>query len=53
MQMRQGGQGMGQLELEALIKYRHYLSWFRQLGQYQGAGVFTGFGLLLRHLAQR
>jgi hypothetical protein len=26
---------------------------FKQLGQYQGAGVFTGFGLRLRHLAQR
>jgi hypothetical protein len=26
---------------------------FRQFGQYQGAGVFTGFGLLLRHVAQR
>ena len=26
---------------------------FRQGGQYHGAGVFTGFGLLLRHLAQR
>jgi hypothetical protein len=25
----------------------------RQFGQYQGAGAFTGFGLLLRHLAQR
>ena len=25
----------------------------RQLGQYQGAGVFMGFGLRLRHLAQR
>jgi len=25
----------------------------KQLGQYQGAGVFTGFGLRLRHLAQR
>ena len=25
----------------------------RQRGQYQGAGVFTGFGLRLRHLAQR
>ena len=25
----------------------------RQFGQYQGAGVFTGFGLRLRHLAQR
>ena len=24
----------------------------RQFGQYQGAGVFTGFGLRLRHLAQ-
>jgi hypothetical protein len=23
--------------------------WFRQLGQYQGAGVLTGFGLRLRH----
>jgi hypothetical protein len=29
------------------------VSCFRQLGQYQGAGVLTGFGLLLRHLAQR
>src|SRR5262249_10584511 len=27
--------------------------WFRQFGQYQGAGLVTGFGLLLRHLAQR
>jgi hypothetical protein len=26
---------------------------FWHLGQYQGAGVLTGFGLLLRHLAQR
>ena len=26
---------------------------FRQFGQYQGAGVLTGFGLLFRHLAQR
>jgi hypothetical protein len=26
---------------------------FRQAGQYQGAGVLTGFGLRLRHLAQR
>src|SRR5437763_12685141 len=25
----------------------------RQFGQYQGAGVVTGFGLRLRHLAQR
>lgn len=25
----------------------------RQLGQYQGAGVLTGFGLRLRHMAQR
>src|SRR5207247_111667 len=25
----------------------------RQLGQYQGAGVLIGFGLLLRHLAHR
>ena len=25
----------------------------RQLGQYQGAGVLTGFGLRFRHLAQR
>lgn len=25
----------------------------RQAGQYQGAGVFTGLGLRLRHLAQR
>jgi hypothetical protein len=25
----------------------------RQFGQCQGAGAFTGFGLLLRHLAQR
>src|SRR5438067_3305759 len=25
----------------------------RQLGQYQGAGVLTGFRLLLRHLAHR
>src|SRR5258708_6888836 len=25
----------------------------KQFGQYQGAGVLTGFGLLLRHLAQR
>lgn len=25
----------------------------RQFGQYQGAGVLTGFGLRLRHLAQR
>src|SRR4051794_26769759 len=25
----------------------------RQFGQYQGAGVFTGFGLRFRHLAQR
>ena len=25
----------------------------RQIGQYQGAGVFTGFALLLRHVAQR
>ena len=24
-----------------------------QFGQYQGAGVFTGLGLRLRHLAQR
>src|SRR5258708_239794 len=28
-------------------------TWFRQVEQYQGAGVFTGFGLRLRHLAQR
>src|SRR5713101_5952520 len=28
-------------------------SCFRQLGQYQEAGILTGFGLLLRHLAQR
>src|SRR6266566_4429922 len=28
-------------------------SCFRQSGQYQGAGVLTGFGLLLRHLAHR
>jgi hypothetical protein len=26
---------------------------FVQFGQYQGAGVLTGFGLRLRHLAQR
>src|SRR6266446_2670734 len=26
---------------------------FRQRGQYQGAGVLTGFGLLLRQRAQR
>ena len=26
---------------------------FRQSGQYQGAGVFTGYRLRLRHLAQR
>ena len=26
---------------------------FKQFGQYHGAGVFTGFGLRLRHLAQR
>ncbi len=25
----------------------------RQLGQYHGAGVLTGLGLRLRHLAQR
>lgn len=25
----------------------------RQLGQYQGAGALTGFGLLLRHFVQR
>jgi hypothetical protein len=25
----------------------------RQNGQYQGAGVFTGLGLLVRHIAQR
>jgi hypothetical protein len=25
----------------------------RQFGQYQGAGVLTGLGLRLRHLAQR
>jgi hypothetical protein len=29
------------------------LSVFRQLGQYHGAGVFTGFGLLFRQMAQR
>src|SRR5947209_14851341 len=28
-------------------------SCFRQSGQYQGAGVLTGFGLLLRHPAHR
>jgi hypothetical protein len=28
-------------------------SWVSQFGQYQGAGVFTGLGLRLRHLAQR
>jgi len=28
-------------------------SGFRHVGQYQGAGVVTGLGLLLRHLAQR
>jgi hypothetical protein len=27
--------------------------WLKQFGQYQGAGVFTDFGLRLRHLAQR
>ncbi len=26
---------------------------FKQFAQYHGAGVFTGFGLLLRQLAQR
>jgi hypothetical protein len=26
---------------------------FKQFGQYHGAGVFTGFGLRLRHWAQR
>ncbi len=26
---------------------------FKQLGQYQGAGVLTGFGLRLWHLAHR
>ena len=25
---------------------------FRQVGQYQGAGILTGFGLRLRHLAK-
>jgi hypothetical protein len=29
------------------------LSFWRQFGQYQGAGVLTGFGLILRHLAHR
>src|SRR5207302_8357388 len=28
-------------------------SCFKQSGQYQGAGVLTGFGLLLRHRAHR
>jgi len=41
------------------MQQRHQLyfpsvgSWFRQLGQYQGAGVLMGSGLFLRHLAQR
>jgi hypothetical protein len=26
---------------------------FRQIGQYHGAGIFTGLGLLVRHRAQR
>jgi hypothetical protein len=26
---------------------------FRQIGQYHGAGVLTGFELLFRHMAQR
>jgi hypothetical protein len=33
-----------------------FMGWsfcFRQIGQYQGAGVFTGLGLLFRQIAQR
>jgi hypothetical protein len=29
------------------------LLWLAQFGQYQGAGVLTGFGLLRWHMAQR
>jgi len=35
------------------VEYYYKARWFAQIGQYHGAGVFTGFWLLLRHTAQR